>query len=226
MREGPDIARTASLIGDPARANILCALLDGRALTAGELTEVAGVTKATASTHLAQLVEAGLLAKEAQGRHRYFRLAHPDVALALEALMGVAERGAGRRVRTGPKDSAMRRARVCYDHLAGELAVQLYDHWLESGWLIEDNGSGIELTSRGRERFSCAGIDVHAIDAARRPNCKTCLDWSMRRYHLAGGIGQAVLTLMEDRRWAMREAGSRLVTITDRGEKAIWQALG
>ena len=226
MFEGPDIARTASLIGDPARANILCALLDGRALTAGELTEIAGVTKATASAHLTQLVEAGLLAREAQGRHRYFRLAHADVALALEALMGVAQRGAGRRVRTGPKDNAMRRARVCYDHLAGELAVQLYDHWTQTGRIKETGSAEIDLTTDGAKRFASAGIDVEAAMKARRPTCKTCLDWSMRRYHLAGGLGHAVLDLILKSRWATRDPESRLVMISDRGEKAIWQALG
>ncbi|MEO1043182.1 MAG: helix-turn-helix transcriptional regulator [Pseudomonadota bacterium] len=225
MFEGPDIARTASLMGDPARANMLCALLDGRALTAGELTDVAGVSKATASIHLGQLVEAGLLSKEAQGRHRYFRLANQDVALALEALMGVAQRGAGRRVRTGPKDSAMRRARVCYDHLAGDLAVQLYDHWLENGWLAEGEGPAVGLTQKGAARFGAVGIDIDGLEDARRPTCKTCLDWSVRRYHLAGGLGKAVLTLLFDQGWAERDGTSRLLMINEQNENAILEAL-
>ena len=138
MKEGPDIAQTAALIGDPARANMLVALMDGHALTATELAHEAGVTKQTASSHLARLTDGGLLVREVQGRHHYFRLNGPDVGAVLEALMGVSAARLGPRTRPGPSDPALRHARVCYDHLAGEMGVQLYEHAQSSGWISGD----------------------------------------------------------------------------------------
>ena len=145
MKDGPDIALVGSLVGDPARANMLASLMTGRALTATELAQEAGVTPQTASTHLARLVDGGLLLAEKQGRHRYFRLADPDVAQTLEALMGLAARAGHLRVRTGPKDPEMRRARVCYDHLAGDLGVKLFDR-LKGRKLIAGGGDDLGVT--------------------------------------------------------------------------------
>ena len=127
MKAGPDISRIAALVGDPARSNMLTALMTGRALTASELAHQAGVTPQTASSHLSKLEAGGLVEQEKQGRHRYFRLSDPDVAAVLEGLEGLAARAGHMRVRTGPKDPALRHARVCYDHLAGDLGVQMLD---------------------------------------------------------------------------------------------------
>ncbi|MFL5192262.1 MAG: ArsR/SmtB family transcription factor, partial [Microvirga sp.] len=152
MKDGPVIASVAALLGDPARANILTALMDGRALTVSELAEAAGVTIQTASGHLSKLDAANLLTAEKQGRHRYFRLSGPDVAQVLEALMGLAQRTGATRVRTGPKDAALRSARVCYDHLAGERGVAMLNGALRRG-LIE-GGHDLALTDKGRVFFA------------------------------------------------------------------------
>src|SRR3954466_7833602 len=151
MKSGPDIAMVASLVGDPARANILTALMTGRALTASELAHQAGVMPQTASSHLAKLEAGGLIEPEKQGRHRYYRLADPDVAGVLEGLAGLAARAGHMRVRTGPKDPALRRARICYDHLAGDLGVQMLESMKYQGMLRQRNQE-IELTAKG-ERF-------------------------------------------------------------------------
>src|SRR5262245_1227795 len=190
MKEGPDIARIAALIGEPARANILSALMSGRALTASELAQEAGVTAQTASSHLAKLEEGGLIAPEKQGRCRYYRLTGTDAAAALEALMSLAARTGCLRTRPGPKDPALRRARVCYDHLAGDRGVEMFDALVRRGHLRQRDNA-FALTRAGRRFFEEMGIDLHAIESARRPVCRTCLDWSVRRLHLAGGLGAA-----------------------------------
>src|ERR1700753_890707 len=163
MKAGPDIAMVASLVGDPARANMLTALMTGRALTASELAHQAGVTPQTASSHLAKLEAGGLIEPEKQGRHRYYRLADPDVAGVLEGLAGLAARAGHMRVRTGPKDPALRRARICYDHLAGDLGVQMLDS-LKRQRLVRQHKQDIELTTEG-ERFlgNALQIDPHSL---------------------------------------------------------------
>ena len=220
MKEGPDIAQTAALIGDPARANMLVALMDGHALTATELAYEAGVTKQTASSHLARLTDGGLLVREVQGRHHYFRLNGPDVGAVLEALMGVSAVRVGPRTRPGPRDPALRHARVCYDHLAGEMGVQLYEHAQSSGWISGDE-HGLVLTDAGRAAFSQFNIDYKPLEGVRRPLCRACLDWSMRRHHLAGGLGKAILQAMYTRGWASRLPNSRVVHFTPKGEQAF-----
>src|SRR5215510_7615618 len=183
MRDGPSIARIAALIGDHARAEILTALMSGQALTATELGHVAGVTKQTMSAHLAKLLDARLLAVESQGRHRYFRLADRDVARLLESLMQVAYRSGAVPLRSSPREPALRKARVCYDHLAGELGVLAFDS-LEQRRFLRSDGEKVEVTARGRQFFSELGIDVDALAQRRRALCRTCLDWSVRRHHL------------------------------------------
>lgn len=220
MKEGPDIAQTAALIGDPARANMLLALMDGHALTATELASEAGVTKQTASSHLARLTDGGLLIREVQGRHHYFRLNGPDVGAVLEALMGVSAARTGPRTRPGPRDPALRQARVCYDHLAGEAGVQLYEHAKASGWISGDE-TGLTLTDSGRAAFSKFNIDYNPLENVRRPLCRACLDWSMRRHHLAGGLGKALLQAIFDQGWAKRLPESRVVSFTPQGQKAF-----
>ncbi|MEQ1549491.1 MAG: helix-turn-helix transcriptional regulator [Chakrabartia sp.] len=205
MKDGPNISRIAALIGDPARSNILVALMDGRALTVTELAQAAGVTIQTASGHLAKLGDAGLTATEKQGRHRYVRLSGADVAQVLEMLMGLAQRTGAVRVRTGPRDVALRSARMCYDHLAGERGVALLD-MLRHHNLI-DGFDVLSITASGREFFSGFGIDMVAVEASRRPACRACLDWSERRYHLGGALGAAMFNAFIERKWAIKRTG-------------------
>jgi DNA-binding transcriptional ArsR family regulator len=225
VREGPDIARIASLMGDPARANMLAALSDGRALTAGELASEAGVTKQTASSHLSRLSNGGLIVCEAQGRHRYFRLSDEEVSHAIEALMGLAATGARPRRRTGPNDPALRRARICYNHLAGEMGVALFDRMGRRRWLaLEDEG--VTVTPSGVRAFSDFGVDMEGLASQRRPLCRLCVDWSERRHHLAGSLGQALFTRFTQLGWARREKDSRIVRFSPSGERAFSKWLG
>jgi DNA-binding transcriptional ArsR family regulator len=220
MSDGPDIARVAAAIGDHARAQVLASLLADRALTASELAAIAGVGKATISSHLSRLVDVGLVLVQKQGRHRYFCLADADVARLLESLMGVAVRAGALRLLPGPKDPALRRARVCYDHLAGEIGVTLYDGLLR-GKFLRRRGEAIELTRTGRDWFEEFGIDTNALARQRRVLCRPCLDWSERRMHLAGGLGKAMLDRIEAMGWAKRSRSSRIVTVTPSGERAL-----
>ena len=220
MKDGPNIVGIAALIGDHARAEILTALMTGQALTATELAEVAGVTRQTVSTHLAKLLDARLLNVENQGRHRYFRLADHDVAQLLESLMGVAYRTGAVRVRSSPREPALRKARVCYDHLAGELGVLVFDS-LEQRRFLRVASGGAELTARGRQICAEIGIDVEILARQRRPLCRTCLDWSMRRHHLAGAVGAALLSRCLALGWARRAKDSRVVSFSTDGEKAL-----
>ncbi|PRA56388.1 transcriptional regulator [Ochrobactrum sp. MYb68] len=218
MKDGPIIASVASLLGDPARANMLTALMDGRALTVSELAAAAGVTIQTASGHLSKLDAANLLVAEKQGRHRYFRLSGTDVAQVLEGLMGLAQRTGAVRVRTGPKDNALRKARICYDHLAGERGVEMLDASHRLG-LIDDAGEPL-LTDEGRSFFSCLGIDVDMLQKGKRPLCRHCLDWSERRNHLGGALGAALLKNFIDKGWARREEG-RVIAFSPNGAQAF-----
>lgn len=228
MKAGPDIAVVASLVGDPARANMLTALMTGRALTASELAQQAGITPQTASSHLAKLEAGGLIEPEKQGRHRYYRLTGPDVAGVLEGLAGLAERAGHTRVRTGPKEPALRRARICYDHLAGDLGVQMLDS-MKSQRLVRQSKQTIELTGEGRRFMASAlQIDADALAHPRRPVCKACLDWSERRHHLAGTLGAAVMNRFTELNWAARDAapGSRVVNFSRTGEKRFAALFG
>lgn len=212
MKDGPNIAEIAALIGDPARANMLTALMDGRALTVSELAGAAGVALPTASGHLTRLERAGLLAAEKQGRHRYLRLSGSDVADTLEALMGLAQRTGAMRVRTGPRDAALREARVCYDHLAGERAVMLAASLAERGLMGDE-----ALTDAGRAWFAERGF---VKGGGRRPFCRTCLDWSERRHHLGGALGAAILDHAIGQHWATRGEG-RVINFSPRGARAF-----
>src|SRR3954471_13165585 len=185
MKEGPDISIVAALIGNPACANMLVALMAGPALTATELAQEAGLTPSTVSGYLDKLKNACLVAVERQGRHRYFPLAYADVAIAIEGLMPVATRAGHLRVRTGPRDPELRRARSCYDHLAGHLAVTMLDRLVERRMLTR-RGDILRMTEEGQRFFGKDGIDVAAIEHGRRELCRCCLDWSERRSHLGG----------------------------------------
>ncbi|RWO71483.1 MAG: ArsR family transcriptional regulator [Mesorhizobium sp.] len=218
MREGPDIARIASLVGDPARANMLNALMGGTALTASELALEAGVSLPTASSHLGKLMEGGLLTVASQGRHRYYGLAGPQVAGMIEAITGVAEAVGPKRVRPGPRDGAMRVARVCYDHLAGEQAVAMLDRLVAKNVLVRDEQE-IRLGPSAASHFAAIGIDVYT--KPRRPVCRACLDWSVRRSHLAGTLGAAILEKILAEKWARREKDSRAVIFSPPGKQAF-----
>lgn len=220
MRDGPDISLIAALIGNPANANMLLALMPGPALTATELANETELTPQTTSGNLARLQAAGLVAVERQGRHRYFRLADPDVAAALEALLPIAARAGHMRTRTGPRDPELRRARSCYDHLAGDLAVRMLASFMEAG-VIEREGEDIAISAAGRQALSGKGIDVAALETERRPMCRTCLDWSERRSHLGGALGAGIFTHIKAQGWASQQAGSRVVRFAPRGEDRI-----
>ncbi|HEX4157194.1 MAG TPA: winged helix-turn-helix domain-containing protein [Rhizomicrobium sp.] len=222
MKDGPSIAPVAALAGDPARANMLAALSGGMALTASELAGEAGVTLQTASSHLAKLASAGLISATRQGRHRYFRLADDDVAQMLEAIMSVAARTGQLRTRPGPRDPALRRARVCYDHLAGEMGVQLLDNLLSLNRIVRERDD-LSLTKAGADFMNGFRIDVDRLSNERRPLCRACLDWSMRRHHLGGALGAALLKRFQELRWVSRVTDSRTLRFTPSGEAAFRQ---
>ncbi len=223
METGPQIAQIAALVGDPARANILSALMDGRALTASELAFFAGVTPQTASSHLAKLAEVGLLALEKQGRHRYYRLASPLVGRMLEGIMAVAEAGPARYRPHWKGGETLRTARTCYDHLAGRLAVAIADALVEREHVVlaEDGG---EVTTAGRVFLTEFGIDLGGAAKRRRAFCKPCLDWSERRPHLAGAIGAGLATRAFELGWIERIKDRRAVAITELGRRGFPEA--
>jgi DNA-binding transcriptional ArsR family regulator len=216
------LAETAALIGDPARAAMLYALMDGRAFTAGELAAVAGVAPPTASGHLGQLVTAGMLAVEAQGRHRYFRISTPEIGAILEGLMVVTADRVDRLPRPGPRDPALRTARICYDHLAGELGVALFAALTEAGHLSLSS-EGAVMTGSGTALLDSLGI---ALPPGRRPVCRPCLDWSERRHHLAGQVGAAICAAALGRGWVRRREGSRTLDLTPSGAKGFAESFG
>jgi DNA-binding transcriptional ArsR family regulator len=232
MASNAMFAEIAALAGDPARAGMLQALMDGRALTASELAQVAGIAPQTASGHLARMTAAGLLTVEKQGRHRYHRLATSGVARMLESIMQVAaELGpAPRRVVVGPRDVALRKARTCYDHLAGQLGVALADALVTAGHAELADDAGI-VTDTGMAFLDRIGIDVKSMLArgarkSRRVLCRPCLDWSERRPHLAGMVGAAICTHSFDQGWIRPIPGTRAVTITPRGQQVFRTEFG
>jgi len=213
------IAAVAAAMADPSRVKMLCALMDGRAWTATELSAAAEVAPSTASGHLTRLMEGRLITCLSQGRHRYYRLAGHEVAALVEQMMGLS----WSRV-TPPETRApasLREARTCYDHLAGRIAVQIYERMLADGWLEAD---GSALTLRGREQFLQLGIALNA--ASRRKASCACLDWSERRFHLGGEAGAALLAHLETKGWIARVAGYREVTMSDKGRRALGKWFG
>tara|TARA_R110002072_G_scaffold13968_5_gene58160 strand:- start:5100 stop:5780 length:681 start_codon:yes stop_codon:yes gene_type:complete len=225
MKEGPDISRIAALIGDPARANILTALMSGKALTATELAGEAGVALQTASAHLAKLESAGMIVCRKSGRHKYFTLGGDDVGHVLEALMGLAAGAGHLRTRTGPKDTALREARVCYNHLAGEKGIALFQGMLSRGFVCETD-EDVTLTHDGTAFLIDFGVDIETLKRSKTPLCRPCLDWSARRSHLAGSVGRALLAQMQALEWAARIEGTRIVAFTQYGESAFQKTFG
>jgi DNA-binding transcriptional ArsR family regulator len=220
MTDGSSMVAAATLIGDYARAKMLTALMGGRALTATELAGAAGITKQTGSTHLRKLLDARFVAMEAHGRHRYFRIADEEVAQLLEDLMSFSVRAEARVPTAGPKDPALRKARVCYDHLAGELAVVLYAS-LQQRNAFDFAATTVGLSAAGERLLNEFGIDAHAIRNQKRALCRVCMDWSERRHHLAGAVGAALLARVIELGWAVRDKSSRAVCFRPNGERAF-----
>jgi DNA-binding transcriptional ArsR family regulator len=214
----PNVARIATLIGDPSRAAILLALLDGRALPAGELARHASISPQTASAHLDKLFRAHLLSVEIQGRHHYYRLRSPQVAQLLESLSTVVPPAPAPAHSDSTK--SLRFARICYDHLAGKLGVAvtraLCDHCY-----IHDGEVGYMVTNSGKAWFASLGVDVEELRASRRPLTRRCLDWSERRPHLAGGLGAALANRLVKLNWITRARTGRIVHLTEKGERAL-----
>ncbi len=219
------LAEIGAALGDPSRAKMLTALLDGRALTAGELAWHGGISAPTASGHLTKLTALGLLALEKQGRHRYFRLASPLVARMLEGIQLVAGEGPKRHRPTGPADVALRLARTCYDHLAGRLGVALADALVDAGHL-ELTAEGGRVTVGGAEFLGAFGLDLEGLAGGKRCFCRPCLDWSERRPHLAGALGQALAARCFQLGWIRRQKDSRAVAITPAGRLGFVSRLG
>jgi DNA-binding transcriptional ArsR family regulator len=224
-------AEIAALAGDPARASMLHALMGGRALTAGELASGAGITPQTASGHLARMTNAGLVRFMKQGRRRYHRLASPAVALMVESIMQVAcdEHLPAKCLVTGPRDEALRAARICYDHLAGELGVALADALIASDYADLSNEVGV-VTEHGLAFLLRLGIDVRApVASGRRPQrafCRACLDWSERRPHFGGAVGAAICRHSVENGWVRRRNGTRAVAITPKGRMIFRDEFG
>jgi len=217
------LSEIAAMIGDPARANMLIALMGGMALTASELAVGAGITAQTASGHLKKMLDAGLLAVESQGRHRYFRLAGYEVATLLESLMVLAggEAGAvqGRTPRwRGP--AALRNARTCYDHLAGRLGVGLARALERAGHLVETRDAFV-LTPSGEAFLAGLGVNLANAEAERRPFARRCLDWSERVPHIGGALGAALAVRLLELGYVRRKRGDRALTVTPAGERAF-----
>jgi DNA-binding transcriptional ArsR family regulator len=237
-----DIAAVAEVLADRSRCRMLMALDDGRALPATRLAAEAGIAPSTTSTHLGRLLDAGMVVVEPHGRHRYYRLAGPHVGELLESIARVAPPMTVQSLREGTKAEALRRARTCYDHLAGRLGVALMDALLVQG-LIEGGDGTFDADRAIRDRLSAPGWDVAYIlsdkgrtrlealgvdcsGAGRRPLIRYCVDWSEQRHHLAGALGARLLGWFEDQGWITRRSGSRALTITDAGAQAMGPKLG
>lgn len=216
MPADPNFAQTAALIGDPTRAAMLGALLGGQALTASELAHGAGVTPQTASMHLTRLVEGQLLRVVASGRHRYFQLAGPQVAQALEALATIAPPARITSLRESERARAVRFARTCYDHLAGTVGVALTERLIERE-LIAKSDEIYQVTDIGWRWLEQQAIDVRRVGQGRRVAARACLDWSERRYHLAGAVGAAITDWLFAQGWIVRAESGRAVRLTETG---------
>lgn len=219
-----DLASVAALVGDPARANILSALLGGRALTAKELAYAAHVSPQTTSGHLGKLTAANLLTPWQQGRFRYYRLASPAVATMLESIMNVAAMTPPR-IRPPRMDPAMRGARLCYDHCAGHLGVGLADALIARGHIELGDDGGV-VTLPGTKFLLDFGIDIEALRNHRRVFCKPCLDWSERRPHIAGLVGAQIAHRLFDLDWIARIRDTRALRITPAGAKGLRDVFG
>lgn len=222
----PNIVEVASLIGDTSRAAMLMCLLDGKALPASELAREARITPQTASSHLAKMVEGGLLVHESYGRHRYYRLASVEVGQALEALNAIAPPKPVRSLRESVQSKALHFARTCYDHIAGEVGVALTDRMLELAVLEKAEERDFVISSDGTRWFRDFGIDLGGIQRQRRHLARQCLDWSERRHHMAGALGAALTSRLFELEWISRIPGSRAVRVTNKGFRGLEAEFG
>jgi DNA-binding transcriptional ArsR family regulator len=216
----PNISFVASLISDPSRGVILTKLMDGRMHTASELANTAKITPQTASYHLTKMIEGNMIKVKNQGRHRYFGLANQDIAELLESFFSFSPVQKVSSLREFSEKEAIKSARTCYDHLAGYAGVAITNGLLKEGYLMEQNGV-FETSNKGNVFFSSLGIDISFEKAKRRSFAKCCLDWTERRHHLGGALGNALLTRMFDSNWIKRIHHSRAVTFTPLGKKEI-----
>ncbi|HEX9067044.1 MAG TPA: winged helix-turn-helix domain-containing protein [Streptosporangiaceae bacterium] len=239
-----DISVPAALLGEPARARLVLALADGRALPASRLADEAGVAASTASEHLGKLRAAGLLTAETHGRHRYYRLAGPPVMRVVEALADIAPPAPVRSLREGTRAEALRRSRLCYDHLAGRLGVALMTSLIDGGLISGGDGMhhaetagsdhlsapghdvDYRLTALGADRLTDFGVDLNALRAGRRPLIRYCLDWTEQRHHLAGALGAGLAGRMFDLGWIRRAPAGRAVLATDHGQSGLTRVFG
>jgi len=225
MITGPMIAEVAALVGDPARATMVTALLDGRALTAGELAVAARVTPQTASTHLAKLTEAGVLSAVRRGRHRHFRLGSAAVVEMIEGIVAVALQRRPRYRPLSREAQVLGAARICYDHLAGRLSVDLTDAFVDRGWVVLDDDTA-EITTAGARFFTRFGIELPTTPSTRRRACRPCLDWTEHRPHIAGALGAALTTRYFELGWIERITRSQAVAITPLGRRRLRASFG
>jgi DNA-binding transcriptional ArsR family regulator len=217
------LAALAGAIADPARSRMLCSLLDGHARTATELATVADIGASTASGHFTRLLDQRLVELHVQGRHRYYRLASPQVAQALESLLQLA--GAPAAAFQPSTPSVLRHARTCYDHCAGEVAVQVHDALLHANW-IEAEGRDYRVTEAGSDALERLGIDIDAVNRQRRRLAYPCMDWSERTPHIGGALGAALLELMLKRGWVTRHLDSRALSVTPKGLSSLSRSFG
>ncbi len=226
MRGEPDLASVAALIGDPSRAAMLMALVDGRALPAGELAAVAGLSLSGTSAHLARLLDGGLLALEREGRHRYYRLAGPQVAVALEGLAPLAITSS-KVLPAAPEAEALRRGRTCYDHLAGELGVVFARGLERRGLLAAGEGKRLKVTTKGAQWFADLGIETARMRPGRHGIACRCLDWTERQHHLGGPLGAALLRRCREPGWIIKaDRNTRAVTLSALGAEWMRDTLG
>ncbi|MEJ8825860.1 helix-turn-helix transcriptional regulator [Variovorax humicola] len=229
MNDAPEIPRIAALLADPARASMVWTLIDGTTRPAGELAFAANVSAQSASAHLAKLVEGGLLVAESQGRHRYFRIAGADAAHLIESLASFSAKAA-RRVPPQPAlvramPSHFLHARTCYDHLAGEVAVEILEAMRQARWLVED-GPQYKLTRLGKGQLAALGVDAGSEGRGRRAFARSCVDLTQRRPHLAGALGAALLDLYTREGWIVRAPRSRVVSVSPKGAAAFSRVFG
>jgi DNA-binding transcriptional ArsR family regulator len=226
---GADIAPVAALLADPARAAMLGALLGGSALAAGELSQVAGISPATASAHLARLLDGGLVTVTRQGRHRYYRLAGHEVASVLEAIAQISPVRPVRSLRQSRDAAALAQARTCYDHLAGRAGVALFDALVRGGVLTGGGtarDTAYEVTAEGVDRLADFGVDVAEVRRSRRRFAGACLDWTQRRPHLNGALGAAVTGRLLELGWIERGPYRRAVRVTEPGLAGLAATFG
>ena len=218
------LSAIATAIGEPARTRMLLSLMDGHARTSTELAAIAAVTPSTASVHLNRLTKNKLVCVSAQGRHRYYSLWSPEVARALESLSVIAGASIKSFVPSAPV--SLRRARSCYDHMAGTVAVALHDRFLDEGWLTPDSEGAYEVSEIGRKKLEQLAIDVEELRSLRRRFAFACIDWSERKPHIAGSLGAAILRMITAKKWVVRELDSRALCLTRRGEREICKQFG